>query len=570
MYTAPARTAPNAPSKLRALKYTADTPPEALRATIALIGRGIKDGAKYVPLRMYAARAASRARPKDYFGQVKEIYNDFVKHWRYVMDPLETEFVTTGGPQILEHVIGLGAGRGEHGAGDCDDATIALGALLRATGFPVLINTIEKPGPPGIQKGLFSHVFPSVKVPGLGWMSVDAVGHPKHPLGWTPPYSRLAVWDLDSNLVATKGQFPPAFADMLTADVRGITRRCPPNLKGVKNMSLQGIDVRNDFPDQGLDRYGLAGTDYREPLDWSTHAALGFGAYVDRPMPIVDNASLGLLMEYNDSDIVAFTSNGTPLVRTKMLEMDPREVAYALKTGAPRPGAVALSDDGQVYQWTYTPMGGFFSNLFSKVKEGVKKVTGGISRGIKTGIRWVGSKAKALIKKLPGGQYLLKVYDRVKKIGMKLVGPLTKYLGPLAKKVAPIAALIPGYGPVVAAALYKAGDMAEVLKKHKVLLDKAGRPKFKSGAQAKKVKSDLEKKAKKVKEKERKKKKKKIAAKKAQKKAKMKKLLAKKLAKREAELRRELEAKYKPTAKPVLIAPPPPEGTRGLGSYYYH
>lgn len=548
----------------RVLKYTADTPPEALRATIALIGRGIKEGSKYVPLRMHAARLASRAAPKDYYGQVKSIYNDFVKRWRYVMDPLETETVTITGPEIYDQILGFGIGRGEHGFGDCDDATIALGAVLRSVGFDVLINTIEKPHTPGRPRGLFSHVFPSVSVPGIGWVAVDAVGHPKHPLGWVPPYSRLAAWDLDANLIAAKGQFPPAFDDMLRANVRGIVGRTN-KPKGEKTMSLQGIDVKNQFPDHGLHRYGLAGTDSREPLDWSTHAALGFGALVDRPIPIVDNRTLGLLMEVTDRDIVARDAFGNPLVRTKMLEMDPKEVAYALRYGQPRPGAVALGDDGEIYQWTVTPLGGFFTNLFNKVKQGVQKVTGAVKKGVRTGISWVGSKARALIKKLPGGQYLIKVYDKVKSIGMKLVGPLTKYLGPLAKKVAPIAALIPGYGPAVAAALYKVGDMAEVLKKHKVILDEAGRPKFKSGKQAKAVKEDLERKAKKIKQKEKKKKGKKAAAKK---KEKMRELIAKKVAKREAAIRKELEKQYA-TKGPSLIAPPPPETTAGYNRYYH-
>lgn len=542
------------PARIRAYKYTTDTPPEALRATIALIGRGIKDGSKYVPLRMHAARLASKARPKDYLGQVKSIYDSFVKSWRYVMDPLETELVTISGPQILREVIGLGKPKGEHGTEDCDGATVALGAMLRATGFPVLINTIEKPHPPGILMGLFSHVFPSVKIPGVGWITVDAVGHPAHPMGWTPPHSRMAVWDLDANLIARKGQFPPAFNQMLSVDVRGITGQRSHKQKGVRQMSLQGIDMNFDFPDHGLHNYGLAGTDYNEPIDWSTHAALGFGAYVDRPVPIVDNATLGLVIEYDDSDIVARSLDGSPLVRTKMLEMDPIEVAYALRTGAPRLGALALSDDGDIYQWRHTPMGGFFSKLFTKVKSVASKIKG----GIKKGISWVGSKAKALIKKLPGGEYLIKIYDKVKKIGMKLVKPLMKYLGPLAKRVAPLAALIPGYGVAISAALYKVGAMADTLKKYKVKLDKVGRPKFSSGDQAKKVKRELEKKAEKLKRKKKKKKK-------GKKKEKMKELLARKMAKREAAIRKEYEKKYGPQAKtPKLIAPPPP-GVDGLG-----
>lgn len=533
--------------RLRALKYSTNSGPQALRATVALIGKGIKDGAKYIPLRTYAARLASRAKPKDYFGQVKNIYGDFIKNWRYVMDPHETELVTIGGAQILEQVIGKGAPRGEHGHGDCDDATIALGALCRSCGYEILVNTIERQHPPGTRQGLFSHVYPSVKIPGRGWLAMDAVGYPAHPLGWAPPYSRLAVWDLNGDLVAAKGQFPPAFDEMLQADISGIVGRHNSTKKGVSKMSLQGIDVQNQFPDYDLSRFGLAGTDETPPLDWSTHAALGFGAYTDRPLPIIDNSLLGLLMEYDDTDIVARDSMGAGLVRTKMLEMDPGELSYVYRHGQPRAGAVALSDDGEVYTWTHTPLGGFFKKLFSKVKSVAQKVKGGFKKGIK----WVGSKAKALIKKLPGGKYLLRVYDRVKKIGMKLVRPLKRVLGklaPLASKIAPLAALIPGWGVAISAALYRAGAMAKTLKKYGVKLDKAGRPKFKSGAQAKAVKNELERKAEKLKRKKKKKKKKK------QLKRDIEKRLERQYAKREAELRRKLTRQHQK----------PSETTRGL------
>lgn len=217
--------------RIKAVKYTTHNPFEALRATVALIGNGIKDGAVYIPLRMHAAKLASRAKPKDYLGQVKAIYDDFVKRWRYVQDPLETELVTVSGPAILGLVIGLDAPPGEHGFSDCDEATIALGALYRSIGFPVLINTIEKPSTPGRRAGLFSHVYPSVKVPNLGWLAADAVGYPQHKLGWFPSFQRLAAWDLDANLVVAKGQFPAQFKQMLSADVSGIVRR-PQRSKG--------------------------------------------------------------------------------------------------------------------------------------------------------------------------------------------------------------------------------------------------------------------------------------------------------------------------------------------------
>lgn len=318
---------------------------------------------------------------------------------------------------------------------------------------------------------------------------------------------------------------------------------------------LQGVDVQNDFEDYGLHNYGLAGTDNTEPLDWSTHEQLTFGAYVDMPLPVIDNEMLGLTMEITDDDIVAVTPQGRPLVRTKMIEMDPREVAFALRTGAPRPNAVGLADDGDIYQWTYTPVGGFFKKIWGAAK----KVAGKVKGAVRKGARFVGAKAKALIKRLPGGKYLLKVYDRVKKIGMKLVGPLIKKIGPIAKRIAPLAAIVPGLGVGAAVALYKLGDFAQVVKKYKVMLDKAGKPKFKSGKQAKEVRDELTKRAKKAK--------KRLEAKRTKKKRAKRQKLKERI---EAKVRREM-AQGRPVQKQRLIAPPPaPRGTSGLGYNPYH
>jgi len=254
-------------------------------------------------------------------------------------------------------------------------------------------------------------------------------------------------------------------------------------------MSLAGVDDLQ-FQDYGLANYGLAGVG-NEPLDWSTDGLLGFGAYLDKPLPMIDNSSLGLLAEYDDGDTVAMGRDNRggfhSLVRTKMLQMDPREILHVYRTGRPRHGSVALSDDGQFYSWQETPVGGFFSKIWS----GIKKVGKKIRSGVRKAVKWVGSKAKQLIAKLPGGKYLLKIYDKIKAVSMKLVKPLMKVLGPLAKKIAPIAALIPGYGPIITAALYKVGDLAKIVKKFGVLIDDKGRPKFKSGNQAKKVRHAL-------------------------------------------------------------------------------
>jgi hypothetical protein len=255
-------------------------------------------------------------------------------------------------------------------------------------------------------------------------------------------------------------------------------------------MSVAGFAETN-FPDYGLENYGLASVDNREPEDWSSVGLLGFGAQMDRPFGMIDGENLGLAMEYDDDDFVGF-HGGSPLVRTKMLEMDPREIAYIRRTGRPRLGTVAMSDDGDIYQWTEVEgYGGFFKKLRKKFK----KVTGRIVKRARKIRKGITKAAKKMIKKLPGGKYLVKIYNRVKKVAMKLTKPLKKLLGSkIGKYLAPIAAMIPGVGPVVAVAIAgmrRAGQIDKIMKKFKVKRNKKGQPKFSSGKQAKAVKRAL-------------------------------------------------------------------------------
>jgi hypothetical protein len=64
---------------------------------------------------------------------------------------------------------------------------------------------------------------------------------------------------------------------------------------------------------------------------------------------------------------------------------------------------------------------------------------------------------------------------------MKAVKPLLR----LGKRLAPIAALIPGYGPVIAAALRAGPKVLQIAKKLGIPLDASGKPRPKTAAQAK-------------------------------------------------------------------------------------
>lgn len=240
---------------------------------------------------------------------------------------------------------------------------------------------------------------------------------------------------------------------------------------------MQQEQARTQYPDYGLAAYGLAGTDGEEPIEFATYGFKEFGAY-SPILGIYSNDSDRLMFEVDDSDTDAYTRDGEPLVRTKMLELSPEDWQHFRATGQPRPNSVALGDDGTVYQYQ-VPEGmgwGFFKKLFKKIKKGVGKV-----------IKKVKGVAKKIIKALPGGKYLLKIYGKIRAVAMKLVRPLMKFVGKYAAKLAPIAALIPGYGTAIAAALYTAGKIAKIMTKMDVVLNpKTGTPKFKSPAHGRK------------------------------------------------------------------------------------
>lgn len=171
--------------------------------TVALIGKAIRDSSSYLPIRNLAASLAATAPRKNFPMQVKAIWDYFLKRWRYVKDPHGQETLTTAPRAVYNLVMGHNGGVGGlgFGAGDCDDATVGLGALLMAAGFPVRIGTTAPPGHPGLG---FTHVFPQVFL-GDRWFTVDPVLVPNAGIGDIAPHGRLGIWDLKGNLIATRG-----------------------------------------------------------------------------------------------------------------------------------------------------------------------------------------------------------------------------------------------------------------------------------------------------------------------------------------------------------------------------
>lgn len=431
----------------------------AMKETIVRIGQGIRAASHYLPIRNHAARLAARAKPKDYIGQLKNIYDDFLSRWRYVKDPVSIELVTWA-PQAVWKLILAGDGRGLGdgiGAGDCDCATVAIGGLLESVGFPVRIATTA---PINAAPGhVMTHVFAQAKVPKIGWLTVDPVLHPSRGFGAITNYSRIAFWNLDGQLLGFSGNVKGGFE---------------------RKFGFGGNDMFPNierYEDQGM--FGLAGDDYGDVIDWSNIGLSGWGKYVPS-MGMIDGYYLGgLSVEVDDDDI----DYGGGTVRTPMLELAPDDYQYIVANRVPYEGMLGLGDDGQVYQ--YDGLSGFFKKLFRRVKKGIKKV----GRRIKKGI-------KKVLKKSKFGRFLLKVGSKIKKIAMKIVKPLIKFVGKYAAKLAPVAALIPGFGPAVAAGLYTAGKVANLMRKHMVSLKgKKGKVrglKFKDPRKLGAFKKDLE------------------------------------------------------------------------------
>ena len=450
------------PEPLHFKRIRTTSTPEQLHTTIKLIGSAIREGSVYPPIRDHAARLATKAAPKDYYGQIAEIWRDFLGRWRYVYDPQGVEWVTVSGPAIWQTIIGTPKRKGY---GDCDDATVGIGSLAASVGMDVRIGTLSPPHSPK----LFTHVFAQVKPPrGDRWVTVDPVVWPRQGLGYMAPSSRLAFWDLDGNLIEKFGQFPHGFESAFGGIGAQPDSPCTSMAGQLGDVSMYGQAQPhfNQFPDVEEDReFGFFGEadETSGPLDFQKYGLLGFGAYHETYGVLTGDQTPYVMAEYDESDLVA-----GPYVRTKAMEIDPAEMGYVRQYGVPRIGALALADDGDVYQWTQDPVSGlgFFKKLFKKARKFVRK------------------KVKKLVHKIPFGKKIWKLGSKIHRTAMKLVRPMIRTFGKYAKRIAPIAAFVPGVGPAISAALVASGKAIDIAKKLGMFVDKKGKPIPKTKAQA--------------------------------------------------------------------------------------
>ena len=113
----------------------------------------IRDGAKdfYVRQRAIDIMLSRGVRPKNYRGEIEALFEWVQRHVRYTKDPFRVEVLHSPRRML------------ELRAGDCDDMTILLGAMLEAIGHSVrLVLT----GPDPSRPRLFSHIYLEVNCRG--------------------------------------------------------------------------------------------------------------------------------------------------------------------------------------------------------------------------------------------------------------------------------------------------------------------------------------------------------------------------------------------------------------------
>lgn len=158
--------------RIRVLRVPKGTP--GTLVTARLIARLIRSGAKDFCVRQKAIDIfrCYGVQPKDRWGEVCAIFDWVRRNVRYTRDIFRVELLHSARRMI------------ELGAGDCDDMTILLGAMLLSTGHPVrLVLAGFRPSRPHV----YTHIYPEVNVRGR-WLAIDAT-MPK-PIGWAPP----ALW----------------------------------------------------------------------------------------------------------------------------------------------------------------------------------------------------------------------------------------------------------------------------------------------------------------------------------------------------------------------------------------
>jgi transglutaminase-like putative cysteine protease len=128
-------------------------------------------------LRAWAAQQLTKhGNPKSRRGKAEAILEEFRKKVPYLADPIQGEFMATPEQTLCLDEDGLCLL-----AGDCDDMSIALAAIMMSIGIPAMIVGSSHREPINTP----THVFMAFEDENGDWVRMD--GTTKHPVGHTAP-----------------------------------------------------------------------------------------------------------------------------------------------------------------------------------------------------------------------------------------------------------------------------------------------------------------------------------------------------------------------------------------------
>ena len=219
---------------------------DPLGVALRNMGRAARQAGHTFTIQEWANRLAARAGPRDYVGQLRELYKGIIERWRYVMEPGER--VPGSASAVLGYTLGakynckdplrcdVESTAWEHkGWGDCDDVSALVAAGVIALGMTPVFRVVQW------QNG--AHVSVLARTPRGRVVSVDPVGHPTNEFGWAmdPPGSRVLTFDLDGRQLSGSalgaqpmGTYLAGF-DSITAK-----RSTAPHLVALHPLSPQG------------------------------------------------------------------------------------------------------------------------------------------------------------------------------------------------------------------------------------------------------------------------------------------------------------------------------------------
>lgn len=242
--------------------------------------------ARSFAMQRWAAELATRAAPRDYAGQLRELFRGVVARWRYTMEPGER--VMADPARVLGYTLGaayqcddptrcdLSEPSPRLGWGDCDDVSTAIAAGALALGMRPRWRIVRWPGG--------AHVSVLVDTPAGESINLDAVGHPEHAPGWEfrPEGSTVELHDLTEGLAMpydTPTRYTRTALSGIGASPGGdhVVMLHPSMPRGRRTLSVPARDLRilaRGYVRPGMeavDQYGqryryLAGHDVWAPL----------------------------------------------------------------------------------------------------------------------------------------------------------------------------------------------------------------------------------------------------------------------------------------------------------------